>query len=103
MLSSAFSLRGGEWGLVAPAVFKTVVSARKRRKVGSIPTRLRQPLPHARPDEKSVDVEAWVASGGAGVRDVKEAVAGVQRHPRVRKNHDAQPELRVEVAFRRRR
>src|SRR3954453_19500344 len=37
---------GGEWGLVAPAVFKTVVSARKRRKVGSIPTRLRQPLPH---------------------------------------------------------
>src|SRR6266511_5274141 len=33
---------GGEWGLVAPAVFKTVVSARKRRKVGSIPTRLRQ-------------------------------------------------------------
>src|SRR5438552_11099056 len=32
---------GGEWGLVAPAVFKTVVSARKRRKVGSIPTRLR--------------------------------------------------------------
>src|SRR4051794_22946262 len=42
MLSSAFSCaRGGEWGLVAPAVFKTVVSARKRRKVGSIPTRLR--------------------------------------------------------------
>lgn len=35
-------LSGGEWGLVAPAVFKTVVSARKRRKVGSIPTRLRQ-------------------------------------------------------------
>src|SRR5881227_1438217 len=34
--------RGGEWGLVAPAVFKTVVSARKRRRVGSIPTRLRQ-------------------------------------------------------------
>src|SRR5437588_3123753 len=34
--------RGGEWGLVASAVFKTVVSARKRRKVGSIPTRLRQ-------------------------------------------------------------
>jgi len=34
-------MRGGEWGLVAPAVFKTVVSARKRRKVGSIPTRLR--------------------------------------------------------------
>jgi hypothetical protein len=33
---------GGEWGLVASAVFKTVVSARKRRKVGSIPTRLRQ-------------------------------------------------------------
>src|SRR5437762_772056 len=32
---------GGEWGLVASAVFKTVVSARKRRKVGSIPTRLR--------------------------------------------------------------
>src|SRR5881296_2541057 len=32
---------GGEWGLVAPAVFKTVVSARKRRRVGSIPTRLR--------------------------------------------------------------
>lgn len=34
--------RGGERGLVAPAVFKTVVSARKRRRVGSIPTRLRQ-------------------------------------------------------------
>src|ERR1043165_3345555 len=33
---------GGEWGLVASAVFKTVVSARKRRRVGSIPTRLRQ-------------------------------------------------------------
>src|SRR5437762_3021064 len=32
---------GGEWGLVASAVFKTVVSARKRRRVGSIPTRLR--------------------------------------------------------------
>src|SRR5215213_9388219 len=37
----ARSPQGGEWGLVAPAVFKTVVSARKRRKVGSIPTRLR--------------------------------------------------------------
>src|SRR3982750_3619459 len=36
-----FEIAGGEWGLVAPAVFKTVVSARKRRKVGSIPTRLR--------------------------------------------------------------
>src|ERR1700740_165327 len=35
-------LDGGEWGLVASAVFKTVVSARKRRRVGSIPTRLRQ-------------------------------------------------------------
>jgi hypothetical protein len=33
---------GGEWGLVASAVFKTVVPARKRRRVGSIPTRLRQ-------------------------------------------------------------
>src|SRR5437667_8474031 len=32
---------GGEWGLVASAVFKTVVSARKRRRVGSIRTRLR--------------------------------------------------------------
>src|SRR5690348_16076326 len=36
---------GGEWGLVASAVFKTVVPARKRRRVGSIPTRLRQSLP----------------------------------------------------------
>src|SRR4029078_4369000 len=34
---------GGEWGLVAAAVFKTVVPARKRGRVGSIPTRLRQP------------------------------------------------------------
>ena len=39
---------GGEWGLVAPAVFKTVVSARKRRWVGSIPTRLRHSLPTTR-------------------------------------------------------
>src|SRR5437016_3095768 len=37
----ALPVPGGEWGLVAPAVFKTVVSARKRRRVGSIPTRLR--------------------------------------------------------------
>src|SRR5438105_7880832 len=42
VLSSAPQKHGGEWGLVASAVFKTVVSARKRRKVGSIPTRLRQ-------------------------------------------------------------
>src|ERR1044071_5511550 len=35
-------LDGGEWGLVASAVFKTVVSARKRRRVGSISPRLRQ-------------------------------------------------------------
>src|SRR5687768_3774329 len=42
LLLTTVSPNGGEWGLVAPAVFKTVVSARKRRKVGSIPTRLRQ-------------------------------------------------------------
>src|SRR5438270_1338121 len=42
LLLSALHKVGGEWGLVASAVFKTVVSARKRRKVGSIPTRLRQ-------------------------------------------------------------
>src|SRR5438093_12191941 len=41
LLSCAAVSWGGEWGLVAFAVFKTVVSARKRRKVGSIPTRLR--------------------------------------------------------------
>src|SRR3982750_2141636 len=52
-----FEIAGGEWGLVAPAVFKTVVSARKRRKVGSIPTRLRQP---ARP-------AALVALRSAGI------------------------------------
>jgi hypothetical protein len=42
LLLSAPLWVGGEWGLVASAVFKTVVSAWKRRKVGSIPTRLRQ-------------------------------------------------------------
>src|SRR5438105_2988576 len=40
------TVAGGEWGLVASAVFKTVVSARKRRKVGSIPTRLRHAVGH---------------------------------------------------------
>src|SRR5688500_20151497 len=46
---------GGEWGLVAPAVFKTVVSARKRRKVGSIPTRLRH---SARSEEHTSELQS---------------------------------------------
>ena len=48
LLSVTCCLDGGEWGLVAPAVFKTVASARKRRWVGSIPTRLRQQLQSGR-------------------------------------------------------
>src|SRR5438067_5286030 len=60
-------------------------------------------LPHARADEKSVHIQPWVASGQAAVRDVEEAVAGVERHPSIRKDHHAQSELRIEIAFRRRR
>src|SRR5438105_11868402 len=45
------TVAGGEWVLVASAVFKTVVSTRKRRKVGSIPTRLRH-------------LGGWLVAGG---------------------------------------
>ena len=40
-----YNRHGSERGLVAPAVFKTVVPSPVRRKVGSIPTRFRQELP----------------------------------------------------------
>src|SRR5438309_11281541 len=51
-------------------------------------TRTITSLPHARSDEKSVHVQSRVPSREAAVRDVEEAVAGVERHPRVRKKHD---------------
>src|SRR5438105_8942977 len=47
-------------------------------------------LPHARADEKSVHVQPRVATGQAAIRDVKETIAGVERHPRVREDHDSQ-------------
>src|SRR5438132_7478809 len=61
LLLSALHKVGGEWGLVASAVFKTVVSARKRRKVGSIPTRLRHAVGH-----DCVVPDSGVRHGAAG-------------------------------------
>src|SRR5437764_11243715 len=74
---------GGEWGLVASAVFKTVVSARKRRRVGSIPTRLRHPLPSAIAARVSLTGEVvsairdWVSLSCETVSVIGETVSAI--------------------------